>query len=125
MIKSIIVDDERKHRETIRILLENFCPNVEIIAEAEDKNSILKVLSEYKPDLVFLDINLGSFTAFDILEELKERINFKVVFITASEKYAIEVYKYNAIDFILKPIKVPKLIEVVDRVSKLLDNSSL
>lgn len=118
MIKSIIVDDERKHRETTRMLLETYCPNVEIIAEAEDKTTLLKVLSEHQPDLLFLDINLGSSTAFDILNELDEHINFKIVFVTASESYAVEGYKYDAIDYLLKPIKEKNLIEVVNKIEK-------
>lgn len=118
MIKSIIVDDERKHRETCRLLLETYCPSIEVIAEAQDKSTFIKVLNECKPDLVFLDINLGSSLAFDVLDDLEGCIDFRIVFVTASERYAIEGYKYNAIDYLLKPIKVENLIEVVKKVSK-------
>ena len=115
MIRSIVIDDEQKHRDTIKTLIASHCPGVEIIAEAQDRDSIITLLASHRPDLVFMDIDLGGFTAFDILNELKEYYNFKIIFITESESYAVDSYRYNAIDYLLKPLKAQKLIEAVDK----------
>ncbi len=118
MLKSIIIDDEKKDRENLSMLLEAYCPQVEVIAEAWDKPSILKVLEENTPDLVFLDVQLGTLRVFDILKEL-ETIDFRIVFVSAYDKYAIQGYQYDAIDYILKPIDPQKLIKVVDKIIRL------
>ncbi len=119
-LKCIIVDDEEKDRENMRLLLESYCPNTEIIAEAGDEKTILKALSTLKPDLVFMDIQIGSTSVFDIIKEL-EYIDFKIVFVTAFDKYAIQGYQYDAIDYLLKPIDPKHLIKVVSKTLKMKD----
>ncbi len=118
MIKCIIIDDEKKDRENLRMLLESYCPQVEIIGEAKDKDSILKVLSTTEPDVVFSDIQLGTTSVFEVFNML-EHINFKIVFVTAFDKYAIQGYQYDAIDYLLKPIEPKRLIKVVDKTFRL------
>lgn len=115
MLKCIIVDDEIKDRENMRLLLESYCPQVEVIGEAKDRTSILSILSENKPDLVFMDIQLGAISVFDVLNEL-DTIDFKIVFVTAFDKYAIQGYQYDAIDYLLKPVDPKRLIKVVNKV---------
>ncbi len=119
-IKSIIIDDEQKDRENLRILLDAYCPHVEIIGEAKDRNSILKILSELKPDIVFIDIQLGTISVFDVLSEI-DNIDFYIVFVTAFDKYAIHGYQYNAIDYLLKPVDPKRLIKVVDKMYRFKD----
>ncbi len=116
-LKCIIIDDEKKDRENLKILLESYCPNVDIIGEAFDEVSILKTLLTMQADIVFMDIQIGSMAIFDILNQLKE-IKFKIVFVTAYDKYAIEGYQYDAIDYLLKPVEAKKLIWVVDKIKK-------
>jgi len=117
-LKCFIIDDEKKDRENIRLLLKNYCPKVNIIGEAWDKKSILEGLSLARPDVVFLDVQLGSITIFDILNELEE-INFKIIFVSAYNQYAIEGYKYNAIDYLLKPIDPTTLVEAINKTIQL------
>jgi len=119
-VKCIIIDDEQKDRENIRMLLDSYCPQVEIIGEANDRSSVLSVLAEMKPDLVFMDIQLGSISIFDVLNELSG-FDFKIVFVTAFDKYAIQGYQYDAIDYLLKPVDPKRLIQVVDKTSRLKD----
>lgn len=114
----IIIDDEQKDRENIKMLLDSYCPQVEVIAQAKDRSSILKVLTEMKPDLVFMDIQLGAISVFDILNEL-ESIDFTIVFVTAFDRYAIQGYQYDAIDYLLKPVDPKRLIKVVDKTFRL------
>jgi len=68
-LKCVIIDDEKKDRENLSLLLDSYCPQVEIIGEAWDKESILSVLSKLSPDLVFVDIQLGAISIFDVLNE--------------------------------------------------------
>ncbi|SHJ45972.1 LytR/AlgR family response regulator transcription factor [Aquimarina spongiae] len=119
-VKCIIIDDEQKDRENIRMLLDSYCPQVEIIGEANDRSSVLSVLTEMKPDLVFMDIQLGAISVFDVLNELSG-FDFKIVFVTAFDKYAIQGYQYDAIDYLLKPVDPKRLIQVVDKTSRLKD----
>ncbi|WP_062057582.1 LytR/AlgR family response regulator transcription factor [Aquimarina longa] len=114
ILKSIIIDDEKKDRENISLLLDMYCPQVTIIGKANNKTSAHKLLSQLNPDLVFIDIQLGTTMAFDILNEF-ESFNFTIVFVSAHEKYAVKGYQYNAIDYILKPIDINKLIKVVNK----------
>lgn len=118
LLKCIVIDDEKKDRENIRLLLDSYCPQVKIIGEAKDRESILKVCSELQPDLVFMDIQLGAVSVFDILNEL-EVINFKIVFVTAYDKYAIRGYQYDAVDYLLKPVDPKRLMKVVDKAIRL------
>ncbi|WP_280935708.1 LytR/AlgR family response regulator transcription factor [Aquimarina sp. 2201CG14-23] len=119
-LKCIIIDDEKKDRENIHMLLDSYCPQVEVIGEAKDRATILSVLSELKPDLVFIDIQLGAISVFDVLNEL-DSIEFKIVFVTAFDKYAIQGYQYDAIDYLLKPVDPKRLIKVVDKTFRLKD----
>ncbi len=114
LLKCVIIDDEKKDRENIRMLLNSYCPQVNIIGEANDRESILSLLSKVKPDLIFMDIQLGAVSIFDILNEL-DKIDFKIVFVSAYDTYAIKGYKYDAIDYMLKPIDPRQLIKVVDK----------
>jgi two-component system LytT family response regulator len=114
-LKCIIVDDEKKDRENMRLLLESYCPTTEIIGEAENRESILELLTTSDPDLVFMDIQIGASTIFDIIKKI-DQINFKIVFVTAFDKYAIKGYEYNAIDYLLKPVDPRQLIKVVNKI---------
>ncbi len=119
-LKCVIIDDEKKDRENLSLLLDSYCPQVEILGEAWDKESILSVLSQLSPDLVFVDIQLGAISIFDVLNELND-INFKIVFVTAFDKYAIQGYQYDAIDYLLKPVDAKRLIKVVDKTLRIRD----
>jgi two-component system LytT family response regulator len=120
MLKCIIVDDQDRDRQNLRMLLQTYCPDVEVLAEASDSDSLQDVLSYCEPNIIFLDIQIGKSTCFDILDDLDINThNFKIIFVTGSEDYAIKGYSYNGIDYILKPILPEKLIKVVHKAKQL------
>ncbi len=111
----IIVDDEPMAREIIEsILTENF-HDVNITGQAGTVKEAVELIGSINPQLVFLDVDLTDGSGFDVLSTLK-KVNFKVIFITAHQKYAIKAIKFSAFDFILKPISTQELIEAVNRV---------
>ena len=103
MIKAIIIDDESCFREMIQFLLEDYFPDVKVVAQAESVEGGVQVIEEHIPDLVFLDIELKGGTGFHVLQKLKNR-KFKLIFVTAFNEFAIQAIKFSAIDYILKPI---------------------
>ena len=103
MIKAVIVDDEPFHRETIQMLLDDYFPDVRTVALAEGVDDAVAVLELHQPELVFLDIEIKGGTGFHVLQKLKKR-NFKIIFITAFNEFALQAIKFSAIDYILKPI---------------------
>ncbi|MFC5044358.1 LytR/AlgR family response regulator transcription factor [Aquimarina hainanensis] len=123
-LSCIIIDDEKKDRENLTLLINTYCPQVQILGEASDKNTIVRMLTSLQPDLVFMDIQIGEFTAFEILSEIEE-LSFNIVFVSAYDQYAIRGYKYNAIDYILKPIDIHKLTEVIQRISDKIQQNNL
>ncbi len=114
MLRTIIVDDEPHIRETLRHLLARFCPQTKVVGEAESVATGIREIREKVPDLVLLDIKMDDGTGFDLLDHF-ENIDFKIIFITAYEKYAIEAFGYSAIDYLLKPVNPDKLSDAVNR----------
>jgi two-component system, LytTR family, response regulator len=103
MLKAVIVEDEKKSRETLTGLLKLFCNNVEVVAEADDVQSGIEAIETHSPDILFLDIQMPDGNGFQLLEALKE-INFEVIFTTAYDQFAIKAIKFSALDYLLKPI---------------------
>ena len=103
MIRGIIVEDEKHSREALKGLLERYCKNVMVVAEAESYREGLSVIREHEPDVVFLDIQMPDGSGFRLLEEFDD-IRFEVIFTTAFDQFAIKAIKFSAIDYLLKPI---------------------
>lgn len=115
MIRAIIIDDELLARENLKLLIEEFCEGIEIIGLAGNISEGSKLIQSLNPDVVFLDIRMPSGAeGFDMLDSLDE-INFEVVFVTAFKDYAIQAFKANAIDYILKPVEIEELQKTVER----------
>ena len=114
LLRTIIIDDEAPVRETLTRLLVLHCPQVKLIGEAGSVADGLKLIRDLHPQLVLLDISMGDGTGFDLLRQV-ETIDFKVIFITAYEKYAVQAFKYAAVDFLLKPINPEELADAVKR----------
>jgi two-component system LytT family response regulator len=108
MINSIIIDDEPKNIRILRKILSEFCPQVNVIAEAKDAKQGLDVINHYKPELVFLDIEMPYGNAFDLIDKLMP-VNFEIIFITAFNEYALRAFKYSALDYLLKPVNIDEL----------------
>ena len=117
MLNCIIVDDELKSRESLKILIEDFCEGVTVKALCQNISEAIDAIDSYKPDVVFLDIQLQRETGFDLLNQIKS-VDFEVVFTTAFSEYAIKAFKYSAIDYLLKPIDIGELRISLSKVDK-------
>jgi two-component system LytT family response regulator len=114
-IRAIIVDDENHCVHTLRYELARHCPHVEVIAEAFSGEEAIDKINTLHPDLVFLDIEMPGMSGFDMLRRISP-VTFHVIFVTAYDQYAIQAFRYAALDYILKPVARDQLIEAVGRV---------
>jgi len=118
MLRTLIIDDEPHVRKTLARMVEEECDNVKLLKAADGVTSGLKAINEQNPDLVLLDIQMNDGTGFDLLKKA-EPINFKVIFITAFDQYAIQAFKFSAIDYLLKPVDPEDLKQAVNRAEKM------
>lgn len=117
LLKTIIIDDEFHSRASLKNMVSEFCQGIELIGEAQSTEEATFILQSQKPDLVFMDIELGDGTAFDVLQSIGQAA-FSIVFTTAFDQYAIKAIKFNALDYLLKPIDIEELQEAVEKVKE-------
>jgi two-component system, LytTR family, response regulator len=122
MLKCIIVDDELKSRESLKILIEDFCEGVTVDAICQNVDEAVLAIDQVNPDIVFLDIQLQRETGFDLLERIKN-FQFEVIFTTAYSEYAIKAFKFSAIGYLLKPIDIEELKKAISKVEKKMNSS--
>lgn len=117
LIKAIIVDDEPNARKALRgLLTENF-EEVQIIADCTDVPEAVKTINKYKPDLVFLDIDMPGYSGFELLEFFDaEQIRFKIIFVTAYSEYSLRAFESSAVDYILKPVRLEHMKRALKKV---------
>lgn len=114
-IKAVIVDDEQHSLQSTRLLVERHCPEVQVAGLAESARDGIDLIELIHPDLVFLDIAMPVMNGFEMLQELTYR-NIEIIFTTAYDEYAIQAFRVNAADYLLKPIEKDELIEAVEKV---------
>lgn len=117
MIKSVIIDNEKKSRKTLSNFLLKYCKNVEVLGEADGVSTGIALIKNENPELVFLDIEMSDGTGFKLLESFED-IQFSVIFVTAYSAYAIKAFKISAIAYLLKPINPQELIEAIEKYQK-------
>jgi len=117
MIRTIIIDDEAHCITTLAVLLQEYCPEVQVAERCHSAKSGLEAIEKIKPDLVFLDIEMPAMNGFEMLEQFTQ-IPFAVVFTTSYDQYAIKAIRYSALDYLLKPIEPKELIAAVHRVQQ-------
>lgn len=110
-LKTLIIDDEPDAREVLRAMIGRFCPYLQICGEADSVAGGLAAIQQLQPELVFLDVDLHTGTGFDILDAFPNA-DFKTVFTTAHNDFALKAYKYRAFHYLLKPIDPQDLIKV-------------
>lgn len=115
MLKALIIDDEFQSRNFLSNMLQQYFPEINLVGQASTVEKGLQGIKECSPNIVFLDIQMKGETGFDLLKSLPV-INFALIFTTAFDKYAIKAFRFNAIDYLLKPIVIDELIEAVDKV---------
>lgn len=124
MIRAIIIDDEINNQELISNLLKTYADNVQVVGMANSVDTAYKTINEQHPDLIFLDIQMPDGTGFDLLKKF-DKINFKIIFVTAHQEYAIEAFKYSALDYILKPLAPANLLSAVKKMEDAISSEEL
>jgi two-component system LytT family response regulator len=114
MLTTLIIDDELRGRNLLAELVRRFCPDVEVLALAQDAHEGLELIRRYQPDFVFLDIKMPTLNGFEMLERVGE-INFEIIFVTAYNEFALKAYKYAAFDYLLKPVDPDELCGTIER----------
>jgi len=117
MLRVVIIDDEPDAVKFIQGIITEYCPNLSIVGTANSARDGISVITQEKPDLVFLDVQMPHGTGFDLLSSFPEK-SFDVIFITAYNHYAIQAIKFSAVDYILKPVNISELIEAVTKVEQ-------
>ncbi|MCC7030321.1 MAG: response regulator transcription factor [Chitinophagaceae bacterium] len=113
-MKAIIIDDEQHCIKTLQWTLAQYCAEIEIIAAASNAASGKQLIELHQPELVFLDIEMPVMNGIEMIKSL-DKVNFEIIFTTAYDKYAINAFRLNALDFLLKPIDKDYLIEAVEK----------
>lgn len=118
-MKAVIVDDEVSVRNTLISIISDKFPDIRIVATAGTIEEGYATVISHNPDLAFLDIELPDGTAFDLLNRFSQ-VNFRIIFVTGHNEYAISAIKVSALDYILKPVDADELIKAVEKASRLI-----
>ena len=114
---ALIIDDEKNGRENLAGLIRQYCPQLSIVAEAASVGEAIQKIEEFRPRLIFLDIEMPGGNGFKLLEHFKT-FPFEVIFVTAYDNFAIKAIRFSASDYILKPINLNELIAAVEKVCR-------
>ena len=118
-MKAIIIDDEKRARVSLSLLLKEFCPEISLVAECENLPEGVKAIRKLQPDIVLLDIEMPGHSGLELLDFFDEKeIQFSIIFTTAYNEYAVQAFKLSAVDYLLKPIVAEELVNAIARVEK-------
>lgn len=123
-IKSVIVEDETAAREVLKNYLQKYCPQIEVVGEAQNFKEAVPMLHEVQPQLVFLDVEMPFGNAFDVLEACKD-LQFETIFVTAFSEYSLKALNQSAAYYLLKPISIEELITAVNKVQQHIVNHEI
>ena len=116
-IQSVIVEDELAAREVLKSYLQKYCPQIEVIGEAQNCKEAIPLLHDLQPQLVFLDVEMPFGNAFDVLDGCKD-LYFETIFVTAFSEYSLRALNQSAAYYLLKPISIEDLILAVNKVQQ-------
>jgi DNA-binding LytR/AlgR family response regulator len=119
--RAVIAEDEGNLREELRESLAAVWPDLEICAEAEDGDKALRALERHSPDVLFLDIQMPGKSGLEVARHASGRCH--VVFVTAYDSYAVSAFDQGAVDYVMKPLSVPRLTQAVRRVQERLSST--
>lgn len=117
-----IIDDDQVVRDNLKTLLAIYVPNHEIVCEADGVQTGLAAIKEHEPDLVLLDVEMKDGTGFDLLAIYGE-LDFKLIFVTGHNGFAIKAFKYSALDYVLKPVDPEDLIAAIAKAEEVVDQN--
>jgi len=123
-LRIIIIDDEKRIRTSLHHLITMYFPEAIIVAEAGDIESGEAEIKKHKPDVVMLDIKMPGGSGFDLISKLNP-INFKIIFITAFDKYAVQAFKFSALDYLLKPVNPDELVNALQKARQQIQTEEL
>jgi two-component system, LytTR family, response regulator len=118
MVNAIIIDDEKNAIDVLTAQLTNYCPEVKILQVFQSGIEAVDAINELEPELIFLDIEMPLMNGFEVLNNTKNK-NFKVIFTTAYDQFAIKAFKYATIDYLLKPIDIEELKAAIKKITTL------
>ncbi len=124
MLKTYLLDDEPNCTDVLQVLLKKYCPDVQVAGIFNDPEMALEAIRRERPQLLFLDIEMPMLNGFDLLRRC-EPLDFKVIFTTAYDQYAVKAFKFNALDYLLKPIDKDELILAVKKAQQAASPSSI
>lgn len=117
MIRCVLIDDEKNALEMMEWLIKNYCPQVKVEAMCTSAAEGFAAIQEYKPDVVFLDIEMPHMNGFDLLERF-DSLFFDVVFCTAYDQFALKAFRYSALNYLLKPVDPDDLKSTIARIEQ-------
>jgi len=117
MHKAIIIDDEENARSALSLLLNEYAPEIDIVAKCSNVPDGVLAINKHNPEIVFLDIEMPDYNGFELLGFFKE-ITFQIIFVTAYNQYAIRAFEVSATDYLLKPIEIDSLKAAVEKSKK-------
>lgn len=117
MLNAIIVDDEPDSIALLQLQLQKHCKQILVIGTYDNSVMALTAIKELQPDILFLDIEMPELNGFQLLERLMP-LRFNIIFVTAYNEYAIKAFRYNALDYLVKPVLALDLIEAVEKAAK-------
>lgn len=117
MIRTLIIDDEQHCIDRVTNLLEAHKDKVHLMDALQSVEEGVTAIKKFKPDLIFLDVQINDKTGFDLLKQIDTH-DFEVIFTTAHDKYAVQAFKFSAIDYLLKPVDADDLQQALEKVSK-------
>lgn len=118
MYKAIIIDDEAKARRLLQTLIEENCPELEIVAQAEDVPSGVKAIHQHRPDIVFSDIDMPVYNGFQLLDFV-DKTDFELIYCTAHNDFALNAFEVSAVGYLVKPIQISLLVKAVEKAIRL------
>ncbi len=123
-LKALIVEDNAFMATILQDMLQQYSSKIAVVDIAETGNEAISLIASIQPNVVFLDIELPDMTGFELLQQLEE-INFQTVFTTSHSHYAIKAFRFNALDYLIKPINESELDEAIKRLLKSANNSTV
>jgi two-component system LytT family response regulator len=117
-LTAIILDDEKTACQLLNSMIDQYCPNIEVLLVTQNPLEALEEIENLDPDILFIDINMPKMSGFEFIDKMSG-FNGKIIFTTAYDNYAIQAFKYAAFDYLLKPIHVEHLESTINRLSEL------
>lgn len=123
-LRTLIIDDEAPIRSLITQIVSQYCEQAEIVGTADGVKSGIEAIKSLKPDLILLDVKLIDGSGFDLLDHFAE-ITFSVIFITAHETFALNAFKFSAVDYVMKPIHIDEITNAIQKAASLSEQHEL